>query len=374
MSGKIDYTFAHGPSSLTPSAPPITPSTMFTLASLTKLITALCMLKLVEDKILEIDEDVTRYLPTLGKQPILTGFDAQGQPTYAPRQTPVTLRHLLTHSAGTGYILMEEKLAKWARATGRPLPVPLRHSPVSGGMSVDTRFGYPLLFDPGQGWVYGSGLDWAGRLVEKLTGAFFDDYIYENVLSRVGVPKLALTFHPGRFDQPVYDVMAGMAVRNAETGKLEHKETEYDEDNEGFGGEGLYGGMASYMKVMHSILMDDGKILKPETLKWLFEPLLRPIEKEAMNKAMENPDWAVGHIPSGIDYDWSAGGLLSVDGEGLGHRKKKFLQWGGAWNMCWFIDREAGVCGLVGTQVFPPSDPQVRAVMKEFEELVYSKL
>ena len=343
----MNYTFAHGPSSLKqPDAPPLTPSTMLTLASLTKLITAICLLKLVEGNILLIDEDVTMYLETLAEQPILTGFDAKDQPVYKKRETPITLRHLLTHSAGTGYILMEEQLAKWAAATGRAMPVPLRHSPISGGMSVDSRFGYPLLFEPGQGWVYGSGLDWAGRLIEKLTGAFFDDFVYENVLSRVGVPKGAITFHPGRFDEPVFDVMAGMTERNAETGKFEHKETEYDRDNEGFGGEGLYGGMGEYMKIMYSILMDDGKILKPETAKWLFEPLLRPTEKKAMNELMKNPDWAVGHIPSGIDYDWSAGGLLSMSGEGLGNRKKKFLQWGGAWNLSW-VSAGGGVCFTV---------------------------
>ncbi|KAH6848252.1 beta-lactamase/transpeptidase-like protein [Chaetomium sp. MPI-CAGE-AT-0009] len=374
-SRKIDYTFAHGPTTLKPGAPPITPTTMMTMASLTKLITAICLLKLVEGNILKIDEDVTMYLETLAKQPILTGFDAEGQPTYKQRETPVTLRHLLTHSAGTGYILMEEKLAKWVQATGRQLPVPLRHSPLSGGMSVDSRFGYPLLFEPGQGWVYGSSMDWAGRLIEKLTGAFFDDFVYENVLSRVGIPKGAITFHPGRFREPTYDLMAGMAERNAETGKLEHKETEYDEDNEGFGGEGLYGGMGPYMEVMYSILMDDGKILKPQTAKWLFEPLQQPTEKKAMNEWLQDPDWAaVGYIPRGVEYDWSAGGLLSISGEGLGHRKKFFLQWGGAWNLYWFIDREAGVCAAVGTQVFPPGDPQVQAFMKEFEDVVYSKL
>jgi CubicO group peptidase (beta-lactamase class C family) len=334
QTGKMDYTFSHGPVSLKPDSPPISPTTMLTMASMSKLITSLCVLHLVQDKILEINEDITAYVPTLTSQPILTGFDATGSPILKPRTKPITLRHLLTHSAGTGYIFVDERLARWARATGRPLPIPLKHSPVSGGMSIDSRFNYPLLFEPGEGWVYGSGLDWAGRLIEKLTGAFFDDFMYEKVLKPVGVPKGGITFHPGRFQEKTVDLLAGMALRDAETGKVGFMATEVDPDNEGFGGEGLYGGMGEYMKVLHSVLMDDGKILKPEVTKWLFEPLLEPVERKALNENLRSPEWAVGHIPKGVDFDWSAGGLVSTGGE-LKHRKKGFLQWGGAWNLCW---------------------------------------
>ncbi|KAK4153191.1 hypothetical protein C8A00DRAFT_34080 [Chaetomidium leptoderma] len=372
-SGKIDYSFSHGPTSLQPGSPPITPTTLLTMASLSKLITSICILNLVQGNILKLDEDITEYVPTLASQPILIGFNSDGQPLYMPRTKPITVRNLLTHTAGTGYLYVDEKLHKWAEYTGRKLPIPLRVSPISGGMSVDSRFGYPLLFQPGEGWIYGSGLDWAGRLVEKLTGQFFDDFVSENVLKPVGVPKGGITFHPGRFDTPAIDDLAGMAARDAKTGKVVFMETELDRDNEGFGGEGLHGGMGEYMKVLHSILMDDGKILKPETAKLLFEPLLKPTEKKALNESMANPDWVVGWIPKGIEYDWSAGGLL-FSGGSHEHRKKGFLQWGGAWNMSWFIDRDAGVCGVFGTQIFPPGDKPTREFMKDFEEILYSKI
>ncbi|KAL2197121.1 beta-lactamase/transpeptidase-like protein [Corynascus similis CBS 632.67] len=375
-SGKIDYAFSYGPVTLKSDVSPtqISPSSMFTMMSMTKLITSLCLLRLVEDKVVELDEDVTQYVPTLAEQPILTGFDADGRPMYKERTNPITLRRLLTHSAGNGYINMNDNLRKWALATGRPLPVPLRHSPLSGGMSVDSRFNYPLLFEPGEGWVYGSGLDWAGRLIEKLTGAFFDDFMYEKVLEPVGVPRGAVTFHPGRFDEPLFAEMVGTAGRNPATGKVEFIETEYDTDNEAFGGEGLYGGAGEYIKVLHSILADDGKILKPQTAKYLFEGLLEPAPREALNVNLHTTDWAVGVIPRNVDYDWSAGGLLSTGGAGLGHRKKGFLQWSGALNMSWFIDRESGICGVFGTQLLPVNDPKVKELTKDFEDAIYSKL
>jgi CubicO group peptidase (beta-lactamase class C family) len=357
---------------------------------MTKLITSLCLILLIQDGLLELDEDIGMYVPTLNEQPVLTGFDAAGQPVLRPRNKPITLRHLLTHSAGTGYLLMDERLQRWAKAAGRTLPIPLRHSPTSGGSSVDSRFNYPVLFEPGEGWVYGSGLDWAGRLIAKLTGEFFDDFMYERILRPIGVRRGGITFHPGRFNQAAVDTLAGMAKRDSKTGKVAFLETEMDNDNEAFGGEGVFGGLGEYMKVLNSLLNNDGKIIKPTFAdKYLFAPLLEPAAKKALNESMKDPDWAVGVIPAG-DYDWSAGGLLTTHDNG--HRKKGFLQWGGAWNLCWvslcggsalkivcadrwqFIDRESGVCGAFGTQVFPPGDTTVRTYMKEFEDALYSKL
>lgn len=330
--GKIDYSFSHGPTALVPDADPVTPFTLFTMASMSKLITSLCVLLLIQDNFLKVDDDISRYVPELTEQPVLTGFDADGKPQYTERKGPITVRHLLTHTAGAGYILMDERLARWAKATGKKLPLPLRHGEDRKvAPSLETRFAYPLLFEPGEGWVYGTGLDWAGRLLEKLTGAFFDDFVAERVLDPVGVAKGGITFHPGRF-MPSEQLIAGMSKRNPQTGKVEFMETEIDNEGDALGGEGLFGGMGEYMKVLYSLLMDDGKIVKPELAKLLFQGFLKPTEKEALNKSMETPEWAVGVIPK-ADYDWSLGGLLTT--HDVGHRKKGFLQWGGAWNMAW---------------------------------------
>ncbi|KAK3896373.1 beta-lactamase/transpeptidase-like protein, partial [Staphylotrichum tortipilum] len=166
-SGKMNYTFAHGPSSVAPDSPPITPSTLLTLASMTKLITTLSILQLIEAGSLTLDTDVTRLLPALSSQPVLST-----PPTAAPtpRKSPITVRHLLTHTAGTGYLFLSPQLQEWAKGAERALPIPLRKSPLSGDRTVDKRFGYPLLFEPGSAWAYGSGLDWAGKLVEVVSG------------------------------------------------------------------------------------------------------------------------------------------------------------------------------------------------------------
>ncbi|KAJ4307232.1 hypothetical protein N0V88_000611 [Collariella sp. IMI 366227] len=358
-SGKITYHLSVGPNSLTPLLPHH-PSTLLSLASMSKLLTSLSILHLIQHNHLTLDTDIARYLPVLAAQPILRGFDATtGAPILAPRTKPILVRHLLTHSAGTGYLLLSDELGQWARATCRPLPVPFAPGPAGGGATVDEKFGYPLLFEPGEGWVYRSSMDWAGRLVEVVSGKQLDEYLYEHVLAPVGVPKGGITFHPAKYTGE-YE-LAGMAVRNRETGK-----------------EGLHGGIGEYVKVLHSLAVDDGRILESGTANLLFEPLLREDKaRKAMQETVNTIPWVVGWMPKGEDteYDWSAGGMLTVkEGKEGAYRGKGFLQWGGVWNLSWFIDPTKGACGAFGTQIAFPADPLVTPLMREFEEGVYSKL
>lgn len=330
--GKIDYSLSLGKASLKPDAPDATPQTLLLMASLSKLITAVAILVLVDQKLLELDDDAGKYLPKLAKQPIVTSV-IDGKPQLVQRTKPILVRHLLTHSAGTGYILLNPTLTHWAEATGRKLPLPLKSALDGGGAAVDSRFGYPLVFEPGTGWEYGSGLDWLGKLIEVMAGVFLDDFVHEHIFEKVGIPRGGITFHPGRFTDPI-EPLAGMAARTAPNGQVQFLDTRFDSVAEAFGGEGAWGGMGEYIKVLESLMKNDGKILKPETCDLLFTGLLEGEAKKALNETMKHPEWVVGVVPQGVEYNWSAGGLLMEDGKHE-HRKKGFLQWGGAWNLSW---------------------------------------
>jgi CubicO group peptidase (beta-lactamase class C family) len=370
-SGKLNYTLARG--AINPASP-LTPSSTFALASMTKLLTCIAALQLVERGLITLDSDVSPYLPVLAAQPILRGFDAGGAPILTPRKNPILLRHLLTHSAGTAYPFLAPSLVQWYSAVGKPMPVPL--TPGSA-KTVDERFDYPLIFEPGTSWTYGSGIDWAGKLIEVLTGRDLESYLQSEVFDKVGIAPGGITFYPTRYPDKSLARMAGMGSRNEKSGRMEYVEPQIDtrDDKEAFGGEGAYASLEEYMKVLHSILLDDGRILSSEGSKWLFEGLLDPEAKQALVEGMKDPAWIVGWVPTDTngEYNWSAGGLL-VDGDSHPYRKRGFLQWSGAFNLSWFVDRAAGVCGIFGTQVRPPPDPHVRQLMKAFEEEIYSKL
>ncbi|KAK0706335.1 hypothetical protein B0T26DRAFT_726240 [Lasiosphaeria miniovina] len=175
-----------------------------------------------------------------------------------------------------------------------------------------------------------------------------------------------------------------MTVRDVATGRVGHggavfpRPTALPADRSAYGGEGGYADLSAYAKVLRSLLVDDGKLLAPATAELLFKPLLDPAARAWLNeKTLVHPEWIVGTVPHGVEYDCGAGGLL-LDDDGLAenhqHRKRGFLKWGGAWNLFWFIDRAAGAFGVFGSQVLPPADPVVRPLIQAFEEALYSRL
>jgi CubicO group peptidase (beta-lactamase class C family) len=360
-SGKLDYTYSTGLSS--PDTP-ISPETVFTLASMTKLVTTIALLQLVEQKKLALDQDITPLVPKLAAQPIIS---EDGSTT--PRKGPITLRQLLTHTSGVGYTFVTPHLAKWKKAaTGSDNP--------REGNTVDTRYDCPLIFEPGTGWRYGAGLDWAGQVLEVVTGQTLDAYIKDHILTPLGIKSEDVTFFPAK-ESGLVDSgrMATLAIRGQD-GRVAFDTSpgRYDENVDAFGGEGMFATIPAYTKILSSLLLDDGKLLSSESTKGMFVPAIPTKEsKGALLKELETPQWIVGDVPLTREYDWGLGGLL-VDGDSHAYRKRGMLFWGGMFNLTWFVDREAGVCGAFGTQVLPVGDELVRELHRAFEKVVYGQV
>ncbi|KAK0747444.1 beta-lactamase/transpeptidase-like protein [Apiosordaria backusii] len=293
------------------------------------------------------------------------------------------LKWLLTHSAGTSYTWNNPHVVTFLKSTGKTVPIPLT---AVGGITVPDRCSYPLSFQPGKGWIYGTGLDWAGHLVERLSGQKLDDYFQSEILDKVGVKKGEITFYPARWGEEFKKRKAGMATRGKD-GLEYHKLGEEPAENEAMGGEAGFGSMLAYITILADFLNPDGgKLLKKEYQEVLFRGCLTDESKTALNDGLKGDgrDWIVGWVypteegpggaGAGARYDWSPAGLVTTEPGTDGSRKRGFVQWGGAFNLAWFIDREAGVCGVFATQIVQPGDLKVRPLIKEFEEVIYSKL
>jgi CubicO group peptidase (beta-lactamase class C family) len=234
--------------------------------------------------------------------------------------------------------------------TGPPRPTP-----------VEDRDNLPLLFEPGTDWRYGASIDWAGRLVEILSGEDLETYFQRHVLKPVGVTPGRVTFFPERVPGTMRD-LASMSSRNQDTERVEHSSFLYappeaTKDRQAYGGEGGFADLTEYMKVVWSFLVDDGKLLNQKTAALMFQPWLK--EKEAKKALLENvkhPEWIVGWVPLTGEYDWGLGGLL-VDGDGHEHRKRGFMVWGGAFNLTWVSDEDSISYFLFLTLWFPPFTP-----------------
>jgi len=164
----------------------VTPDSIFAIASMTKAVTTVAALQLVEQGKVQLDEPVSKHLPKLANLEVLEGFDANGKPRLRPAKTPVTLKHLLTHTSGICYDIWDGDMAHFTSLNkGVVPPVP------------------PLMFEPGARWQYGMGIDWAGRLVEAISGMNLEQYFQAKVLGPLEMNDTSYLVPASKFDRLV---------------------------------------------------------------------------------------------------------------------------------------------------------------------------
>jgi methyl acetate hydrolase len=105
------------------SGPPVDPDSTFAIASMTKAITTVAALQLVEQGKVKLDEPVSEHLPQLDKLEVLEGFDSEtGKPRLRPARTPVTLKHLLTHTSGICYDIWDPQMFRYTSKAKTVVP------------------------------------------------------------------------------------------------------------------------------------------------------------------------------------------------------------------------------------------------------------
>jgi CubicO group peptidase (beta-lactamase class C family) len=330
---------------------------------MTKLLTTIAALQVVEQGLFKLDGDTSDILPDLAEQKILKGFNESDEPILDDRKTPITLHHLLTHTSGAAYDAAHPDLIKWQQQRGKA---------TNSGATVETKFLYPLVFEPGSEWMYGTSIDWAGKLVERLTKTTLEDWMTEHIFKPLGVT--GVTFWPNKHPHLAGKVPA-LTARGPDGKLVLHTEPTINESStDCFGGHGGYAQMSEYLKIQRSILANDGKILKPETVEQMFTPQLSPHCKESLKAIRKGPMglFFIGENDPEIEADWGLGGILFLQDDD-GRRKKGTMSWGGVSNTFWIIDREADLALAFGTQVLPPGDRPTASVITQVEKGMYEK-
>src|ERR1700749_2711716 len=157
--------------------PEMTLDTIFRLASMTKAVTSVQAMQPDKEGKFQLDRPVGNILPELSAPQVLEGFDDSGAPRLRPAKRPITLRHLLTHTAGFGYEFDNADLVRYGKATGPP-------STSTGKLAA---LHLPLTFDPGERWQYGINIDWAGKAVEAISGKTLDAYLKDHIFTPLGM-------------------------------------------------------------------------------------------------------------------------------------------------------------------------------------------
>jgi CubicO group peptidase (beta-lactamase class C family) len=345
------------------------------LASCSKLVTTIAALQCVERGLFTLDDpaDVDRLLPEWKDSEVLTGFNEDGQPVLQPAKEKITLKQLLTHTSGVAYDVMHPLLMQWRQSQGQELLA--IKTPITVG------FKHPLVFEPGTGWMYGAGLDLAGLMVARANKTTFEQYLRDNIFDVLGMNDTS--FHPTKHNNMAERLMP--ITTRLESGELMDgirpdaliKVPLHPADDQG--GAGLFGTAADYLKLLKSILLDDGKLVKTETIDFLFTPALSDAQQAHLNVMLSMPLPAsimipgepVLGTPGAGNWTHSIGGLIGLhDSEdGL---QPGWLKWGGAPNTKWWIDRKGGTCGIFNTQLYPSSEVEHAFLGKMFQKEMVS--
>jgi CubicO group peptidase (beta-lactamase class C family) len=171
------------------------PDSIFRIYSMTRPVTSVAIMVLVEQGLVDLDAPVETYLPAMARPEVLTRLDGDlTQAPRAPAESPVTVRHLLTHTSGYGF----------GTTIAGPSPLAPLYDPVGvqshGGPRDLERLlaQVPLAFEPGQGWAYGMSTDVLGRIIEVVTGEELGDALNRLVFAPLGMTGTAFTIDPSR--------------------------------------------------------------------------------------------------------------------------------------------------------------------------------
>src|SRR3984885_13220063 len=210
---------------------------IFVIASMTKPVTSVAAMQLVEQGKLKLDEPASTYIKELGSLQVLHGFDENGKPILKPATKPVPLRTFLTHTSGFVYDTWFADMLQYEKATGVSLPL--------GTVAPLT----PLMFEPGSRWQYGTSADWSGRLVEAVSGMSLEQYFQKNILEPLGMHDTSFLVPASKFDRLVSE------YRRQEEGKAKEDPRALPPPPKAFnGGGGRYSTAHDYVRFMKMIL------------------------------------------------------------------------------------------------------------------------
>jgi methyl acetate hydrolase len=339
----------------------MTVDTVGALFSMTKAITAAAAMRLVERGELDLDAPATDVCPELADRRVLIGFDADGNPVLRPAASTPTLRQFLTHTSGFGYELFNAELVRWHEVTGTP------GLAANGPEMLEA----PLVADPGTRWEYGIDLDWAGVMVERVSGQRLGDHVQEHLLGPLGMTETSYV--------PTEAMLARTATVHArlpDGSLLPFPVPAPTADSHQGGGAGLYGTVGDYARFVRMILgdgeLDGERVLSADTVRQMTVNQMGDLRVTPMVSAMAHLTNDAEFFP-GEPKSWGMSFQINEEPAATG-RPAGTLMWAGLANSYYWIDRVNGIGGVYLSQILPFADPATMDLFFEFETAVYSDL
>jgi methyl acetate hydrolase len=338
---------------------PMTTDTVVWIASMTKAITGAVVMQEVERGRLSLDAPASDVCPYLGEVQVLEGFTGDGSPKLRPPKRPVTLRHLLTHTAGFSYEIWNADYVTYIERTGTPSIFGC----VNKGLEM------PLVFDPGDRWEYGINIDWAGKMVEAVTGQDLDTVMRTNLFEPLGMDSTGFKISPSQRER-----IAEVHLRGPDG--FDHLGFEMPQEPEFWmGGGGLYSTVGDYLRFTRMILrggeLDGNRVLEAETVAEMSRNNMGDCNVTTVKSV--HPFSNDANFYPDMIQKWGLTFLINTEDTPEG-RSAGSLAWAGLANSYYWIDPVKNVTGVLATQLFPFADVEALALFKEFEAAVYASV
>lgn len=327
---------------------PVGPDTLWRLYSMTKPVTGIAAMLLIEDGRMKLDQPIADFLPAFANMKVQNTPDGSITDV-RPAKGPITVRQLLTHTAGLGYNIIQKGPIKKAyddagivggQASRLPIPglAPVTPAPSLAAM-VDRLAALPLVYEPGTKWSYSISLDLLGRVIEVASGQSFDAFLKARLFDPLGMASTGFSVAAkdvARFTSNYAAFGGALIPFDPATSSIYLDQPPYP-----FGGGGLVSSARDYDRFL-AMLLGEGetngvRVMKTETARLAMSNLI---------------DDSVDRKGSFIDgQGFGAGGRVSLPtspgGEGI-------FGWAGAAGTIGFVHRGLGYRIAGYTQIMPP--------------------
>tara|TARA_B100000963_G_scaffold23445_1_gene17528 strand:+ start:120 stop:1346 length:1227 start_codon:yes stop_codon:yes gene_type:complete len=344
-------------------------NTVFDIASMTKAITSVAILQLVESGKISLDDSVSKYIPEIRDLKIITKTNFK-EPVKA-----ITIRNLLSHTSGIGYWFTNQLIANDIQNDTRidywPKKDQIKEDEYNWKFSVQPR----RAFEAGERWLYGRNLGIAGRIIEKISGQNLESYFIENIFN-------PLEMNSTRFN--LTDQMskrkASVGIRDSITGKIKenYKRRNPKFTTDFYGGGGLKSSAKDYAKFLLCLLnngtLNNYQILKESSVKLMMEKQLEKytIKWDSVSSAAISDNNDKMTFLDNAD-NFSLGWAIETNpNEKI--RPQNTGYWAGIFNSYYTFDPENELAIIYFSQFLPFNDETSFSLYKKFEEKIYSEI
>jgi methyl acetate hydrolase len=332
---------------------PMTKDAIFRIASMTKPVTSVAIMMLVEEGKLKLDDPVSKYIPSFQNREVIDTFNPKDV-TYTTKKTQKTvlIRHLLSNTSGLAYTFANDTSNRLVQKTGKAAEE------------------LPLLYEPGTRWTYSGSTKVLGQVIEKITGGGLDKFMNERIFRPLDMQETSYAVAAGKMNRLV-------TIQRRADGKLTETPNPGKLESPVAGDGGLNSTTADYIKFLQMFL-NEGKT-KGATLlrKDSIEAMTRNEIGDVIVQTQETTNPALSQsFPIGAGRDKFGFGfqITTSNKENPNLRAPGSYTWAGIYNTHFWVDPKRQIAAVIMMQVLPFYDEGCMKIYQDVEAAIGKNL